>query len=85
MPEKNGIDLAADLAAFPSDVIFVTSHTGFAIKAFEACALDYLVKPIYAEKLRGLRRAVCVSQRPPCRAWQGLDRYRRKRAGKRAL
>ncbi|HUC82957.1 MAG TPA: LytTR family DNA-binding domain-containing protein [Flavisolibacter sp.] len=52
MPEKNGLDLANELAAYSSDVIFVTAHTGFAIKAFEACALDYLVKPIYAEKLR---------------------------------
>ena len=52
MPEKNGIDLAKDMSSFSSDVVFVTAHTGFAIKAFEACALDYLVKPIYEEKLR---------------------------------
>lgn len=53
MPEKNGIDLANELGIVPSDIIFITAHTGFAIKAFEACALDYLVKPIYPEKLRG--------------------------------
>src|SRR5437762_11308164 len=45
MPEKNGLDVAHEISRFPSSVVFVTAHTGFAIKAFEACALDYLVKP----------------------------------------
>lgn len=52
MPEKSGLELAHELTAFPGEVVFVTAHTGFALKAFEACALDYLVKPIYPEKLR---------------------------------
>jgi len=55
MPSTNGIELAKVLAAHDTDgadVIFVTAHTGFAINAFEACALDYLVKPIYTEKLQ---------------------------------
>lgn len=52
MPGQNGLELANELSAFPTDVVFVTAHAGFAIKAFEACALDYLVKPIYPEKLR---------------------------------
>lgn len=53
MPDQNGIDLAKQIGVYNADVIFVTAHTGFALKAFEACALDYLVKPIYPEKLRG--------------------------------
>lgn len=52
MPEKNGLGLANELTPYSADVIFMTAHAGFAIKAFEACALDYLVKPIYPEKLR---------------------------------
>lgn len=52
MPEKNGLELATDLIHYTLDIIFLTAHTDFAIKAFEACALDYLVKPIYTEKLR---------------------------------
>lgn len=53
MPERSGLEVAQDLAAYPSDIIFLTAHTGFAIQAFEACAMDYLVKPVYPEKLRG--------------------------------
>lgn len=52
MPGKNGLDLANDFSNLSAGIVFVTAHTGFAIKAFEACALDYLVKPIYPEKLR---------------------------------
>ncbi|MEJ7627925.1 MAG: response regulator [Ferruginibacter sp.] len=52
MPEKTGIELATELCSFPLDVIFLTAHSHFAVKAFEACALDYLVKPVYTEKLQ---------------------------------
>jgi two-component system LytT family response regulator len=52
MPEKNGIELALELCAYDVEVIFLTAHSDFAVKAFEACALDYLVKPIYLEKLQ---------------------------------
>lgn len=52
MPEKNGIDLAHEMGTIPSEIIFITAHTGFAVNAFEACALDYLIKPIFPEKLR---------------------------------
>lgn len=52
MPETNGLELAKEMTTHPADVVFVTAHAGFAIKAFESCALDYLVKPIYPEKLR---------------------------------
>ena len=33
MPEKNGLDLANEMGGLSSDIIFVTAHTGFAIKA----------------------------------------------------
>ena len=74
MPEQNGIDFAKGLGNYSSDVIFVTAHTGFAIQAFEACALDYLIKPIYPEKLqvaleryayRKRRHFSAESRRPP--------------------
>jgi two-component system LytT family response regulator len=53
MPQKSGLDVVAgvDPAALPL-VIFVTAHDTHAIRAFELHALDYLVKPYRAERLR---------------------------------
>ena len=47
MPEPDGFGVLAALgtAAMPA-VIFVTAYDDFAVRAFEAHALDYLVKPI---------------------------------------
>lgn len=50
MPEKNGFDLLAELDSSPK-VIFVTAHDEFALKAFEADATDYLLKPIDEDRL----------------------------------
>jgi two-component system LytT family response regulator len=51
MPEMNGFDVvrARGPARMPV-VIFVTAHDQFAVQAFEAHALDYLVKPINARR-----------------------------------
>lgn len=50
MPEKNGFELLADLDDVPQ-VIFVTAHDQFAIKAFDVNALDYILKPVNPERL----------------------------------
>jgi len=51
MPEMNGFEV---LRAHGPDrmpaVIFVTAHDQFAVQAFEAQALDYLVKPLNIER-----------------------------------
>lgn len=44
------IDLLKTIGYEPM-VIFITSHTDFAIKAFELNAVDYLLKPISLERL----------------------------------
>ncbi|WP_184550132.1 LytR/AlgR family response regulator transcription factor [Mucilaginibacter sp. FT3.2] len=49
MPEKSGFDLLEMLDAVPL-VIFTTAFNQYAVKAFEADALDYLVKPIREER-----------------------------------
>lgn len=51
MPEKTGFDLLEELIETPV-VIFTTAYNEFAIKAFEKNALDYLLKPIVADRLR---------------------------------
>jgi two-component system LytT family response regulator len=49
MPGCDGFDVVESLGAdVPPAVIFVTAHDQYALKAFEAEALDYLLKP-YAD------------------------------------
>ncbi len=50
MPGQSGFDLLQELEDAPQ-VIFVTAYDQFAIKAFEVNALDYLLKPVNAERL----------------------------------
>ena len=47
MPELDGFAVLREIAPdrMP-DVIFVTAYDNFAVRAFEAHALDYLVKPV---------------------------------------
>jgi two-component system LytT family response regulator len=50
MPGRTGFQLLESLDSAPL-VIFTTAYDEFAIKAFEVNALDYLLKPITAERL----------------------------------
>jgi two-component system LytT family response regulator len=52
MPAISGFELLSmvDDADLPA-VVFVTAHDEFAIRAFEASALDYLLKPVAKERL----------------------------------
>jgi two-component system response regulator AlgR len=53
MPEMDGMEAARHLAgmAQPPSIIFTTAFDSYAIKAFEVNAIDYLLKPIRAERL----------------------------------
>jgi two-component system LytT family response regulator len=54
MPEMSGFDVLAALeppTRMPA-VIFVTAYDRFALQAFEAQALDYLLKPFGEERVR---------------------------------
>lgn len=50
MPGKTGFELLETMERVPQ-VIFTTAYDEFALKAFEFNALDYLLKPIRAERL----------------------------------
>ncbi len=50
MPGKTGFQLLEELDSVPV-VVFTTAYDEFALKAFEVSALDYLLKPIQAERL----------------------------------
>lgn len=50
MPGQNGFELLEQVEDVPL-VIFTTAFDAYAVKAFEASALDYLMKPISTERL----------------------------------
>lgn len=50
MPEQTGFEMLEKLDKVPQ-VIFTTAYDEFALKAFEVNALDYLLKPIQADRL----------------------------------
>lgn len=50
MPGMTGLELRKQLIQVPS-CIFVTSHPEFALEGFEVSALDYIVKPLRADRL----------------------------------
>ena len=50
MPKLNGFEMLELLDEIP-EVIFITAHNQFAIKAFELNAVDYLLKPYPKERL----------------------------------
>lgn len=53
MPRMNGFDLLNVLKRWNFDVIFTTAHQQYAIQAIRFSALDYLLKPIDPDELRG--------------------------------
>ncbi|HYE27965.1 MAG TPA: LytTR family DNA-binding domain-containing protein [Allosphingosinicella sp.] len=60
MPGMDGIDVARALARIerPPVVIFVTAFDAFAVAAFDIEAVDYVMKPVSAERLaRAVERA----------------------------
>jgi two-component system LytT family response regulator len=53
MPDMDGFDVLDALGpARPPQVVFVTAYSEHAVRAFEARALDYLLKPVSAERLK---------------------------------
>jgi DNA-binding LytR/AlgR family response regulator len=63
MPGSSGLDAAQALAEeWPQDtpfplIVFVTAYDQYALQAFEAQAVDYVVKPVQRERL-----ATCVAR-----------------------
>jgi two-component system LytT family response regulator len=51
MPGMNGFDVLENISS-EIKVIFVTAYDEFALRAFEVNALDYLLKPVSADRLQ---------------------------------
>jgi two-component system response regulator AlgR len=68
MPEMDGIEVAQHLQRLerPPGVIFTTAYDAYAIRAFEVHAIDYLLKPIRAARLKeALARARAAGRPKP--------------------
>jgi two-component system LytT family response regulator len=50
MPKLNGFEML-EFIENPPEIIFITAHNDFAIRAFEMNAVDYLLKPYSRERL----------------------------------
>lgn len=51
MPEETGVEFFESLST-NTDVIFITSQTKHAVRAFENDAVDYIIKPVNLERLK---------------------------------
>ncbi len=54
MPERDGFDVLREARCLPNPplFVFVTAYDQYAVRAFEKNAVDYLLKPIAAERLQ---------------------------------
>ena len=82
MPECDGFDVLELLRAdMPPAVVFVTASDQYALRAFEAGALDYLLKPFDNARFeRALNRAKERIDRPEQPRQSGSPRYQERRA-----
>lgn len=69
MPGLSGLELAQVLARFkePPPIVFVTAHEEHAVEAFELRAVDYVLKPVRADRLAEAVRRIAdgASDRGP--------------------
>jgi DNA-binding LytR/AlgR family response regulator len=68
MPGLTGLELAQVLRRFkrPPPIVFITAHEAHAVDAFELRAVDYVLKPVRAERLaEAVRRVIEGGDRAP--------------------
>lgn len=61
MPGQTGIEAASDIMSldgWSGDLVFVTAYDEYAVSAFERGAVDYLLKPVEAERLAVTRARI---------------------------
>jgi two-component system LytT family response regulator len=68
MPEVDGFDVAASLPDGGPALVFVTAFDGYALRAFDTHASDYLVKPVEPERLQRALQRLRAGVRPGSRS-----------------
>ena len=65
MPHINGFEMLKQLESVTFQLIFTTSYDQYAIKAIRFSALDYLLKPVDREELKGaVEKAIQKMEQP---------------------
>lgn len=74
MPDMDGLNVARELAKVqaPPAIIFTTAYDEYALQAFDANAVDYLLKPIRKDRLLNALQKAQVFSRAK---WDGLMQW----------
>lgn len=77
MPEQHGLDVVGGIArARRPAIVFVTAHERYALPAFDADAVDYLLKPFDAQRFaRSLDKARALLRPPGGQAGPAAGRW----------
>jgi len=82
LPECSGLDVADALGTALPATVFVTAYEQYAVRAFEANALDYLVKPFsrerFAQTLQRARERLARKELDPQGVAEALAALRRR-------
>lgn len=65
MPDRSGLDAAAQLTQSGAAIVFVTAYDEHALQAFDLAALDYLLKPVEPDRLAKTLDRLRNGQPPP--------------------
>ncbi len=65
MPGVGGLDVAKAAVAAGALVVFTTAYDEYAIRAFDAGAVDYLLKPVRVDRLRQTVQRLCARLHEP--------------------
>ena len=67
MPGMDGIELASHLGRLPAPpaIIFTTAYDNYAVQAFDLNAVDYLLKPVRAQRLLAALLKLPIAQPAP--------------------
>lgn len=75
MQGETGFDLLQQIGGYNFEVIFITAHDHYAIKAFRFNAVDYLLKPVLVSELKeSIEKAIKKLNTP---SGIGIDNIRR--------
>jgi two-component system, LytTR family, response regulator len=78
MPRLDGFDVVELLGKEAPFIIFVTAYDEYALRAFEAAALDYLLKPVNRKRLQmsiARVREKLISRTDSLRESTGMERF----------